>query len=297
MKKFFAEKSMEYSAIWVNVCSLANIDYLKYAKRYGIEKRIIHCHNSSNMDSFIRGLVHKWNKLFLKMYATDFWSCAKDSSEWFYSNKIINGPNYHIIKNAIDCKKYLFDKEISNKYKKSLNLEGKIVLGNIGRLHFQKNQMFLIDVFYELYKLNNKFNLIIVGDGEDKDKIIEKIHSLNLDDSIKLLGIRNDVNNIFQAMDAFIFPSLFEGLPLVLLEAQANGLPIFASDSITENIKISDNFKFISLNYTAVEWANIIFKEYQENNFGRVDNYEKIVKSGYEINNEVKYFENYLERN
>lgn len=297
MKVFFSKKASEYSAIWVNVCSLANIDYLKYAKKYGIEKRIIHCHNSQNMDSFIRGILHKWNKMFLSNYATDFWSCAEDSSEWFYSKKVIKGPNYHIIKNAIDYDKYSFDDKISKDYKKELNIENKIVLGNVGRFHFQKNQMFLIDVFNELYKLDDKFTLLLVGDGEDKEQIVEKINSLNLNNSIKLLGVRNDVNNIFQAMDALLFPSLFEGLPLVLIEAQANGLQIFASDTITEDIKMSENFEFISLNKDAKSWANTIYENYKKNKFDRINNYENILKRGYEINNEVKKLESYLERN
>lgn len=297
MNNFFGKKIGEYSAIWVNVCSLANIDYLKYAKKYGIEKRIIHCHNSKNMDSTIRGLLHKWNRIFLKNFATDFWSCSADASTWFYSKEILKSNKYNIIKNAIDCKEYAFNEKIRQEYRKHLNLDNKIVLGNIGRFHFQKNQLFLIDIFYYLHKFNSDFILLLIGDGEDKEKIQEKIHSLNLESSIKILGIRNDVKKILQSIDAFIFPSIFEGLPMVLLETQANGLPIFASESITKDIKMSDNLEFISLSLSAEEWANIILEKYKNTNFARIDNYQDIVKKGYEINNEVKKLESFFERN
>ena len=297
MNEFFKNNKGEYCAIWVNVCSLANIDYLKYAKKYGISKRIIHSHNSQNMDSFLRGILHKINRLFITVYATDFWSCSPEASRWFYNKKIINGEKYRIIKNAIDYDKYAFNEKISKEYKKCLKVEDRIVIGNIGRLHFQKNQMFLVDIFAELYKLDKRFIMFIVGDGEDKEKIKNKIKQFGLEDSIKLLGIRDDVEKVMQAFDVFIFPSLFEGLPMALLEAQANGLSIFTSDSISEEIKLSDNLNFIRLDKSPEDWANIIYKNYAATGFNRIDNYENMVKKGYEIKNEAKKIELFFERN
>ena len=296
MKKFFINNAQNYTAIWVNVCSLANIDYLKYAKKYGIEKRIIHCHNSQNMDSTIRGLLHKFNKVFLNKYATDFWSCSNEAAKWFYTKEILESNKYMLIKNAIDCKKFSFNTEIRNEYRKALKIENKIVLGNIGRFHFQKNQLFLLDIFYNLKKIEDNFMLILIGDGEDRKLIEEKIESLNLKDSVMLLGIRNDVNNILQAIDAFVFPSKFEGLPMVLMEAQANGLPIFASKNISDEISMSKDFTFISLEENSEKWANIIYDNYNKNRFARSDNYKIIVKNGYEINNEAIKLEKYFER-
>ena len=294
MRAFFSKNAQSYSTIWVNVCSLANIDYLKYAKKYGIEKRIIHCHNSQNMDSMIRGLLHQFNKKFLTLYATDFWSCSDEASKWFYTSKILCSNKYKLIKNAIDYKKYSFNSKIRDEYRKNLKIENKIVIGNIGRFHFQKNQLFLLDIFCNLKKLNNNFVLILVGDGEDKKLIEEKIESLNLNDSVILLGIRNDVDNILQAMDAFVFPSKFEGLPMVLMEAQANGLQIFASKNISDEIVMSENFIFISLEENSEKWAKIIYDNYCNNKFIRHNNYEKIIENGYEINNEASKLEKIL---
>ena len=133
----------------------------------------------------------------------------------------------------------------------------------------------------------------MVGDGEDRELIVNKINELKLKESVKLLGIRNDIPNVMQAFDAIIFPSLFEGLPLVLVEAQANGLPIFTSDNITREIVMSDNIRFISLNESDEEWANIILSS----NFDRANNYERIEKNGYDIKNESKKIERLLLRN
>lgn len=297
MKEFFEKNKGEYSAIWVNVCSLANIEYLKYARKYGIEKRVIHSHNSQNMDSFVRGILHKINRFFIEDYATDFWSCSNVASKWFYNNRIIKSDKYRIIKNAIDYDRFSFKENICKEYKHKLNVEYKIVVGNIGRLHFQKNQLFLIDVFKELYEIDNRFEMLIVGDGEERQNIVNKINDMNLKEQIQVLGIRPDVADVMQSFDVLLFPSLFEGLPLVLLEAQANGLKIFASDTITKDIKLSENLKFISLNKTPKEWAQIIYDEFKKNGFERVNNYERMLNSGYEIKNEAWKMELFFERN
>ncbi len=162
MKKFFEEHAKEYTTIWVNVCSLANIDYLIYAKKYGIKRRIIHSHNSRNMDGFLRGMLHRLNKLILGEYATDFWACSEEAGKWFYYPSVRESSKYLIVNNAIDLDKYKYNPEIRKEYRKDLKLEDKLVIGNIGRLHFQKNQIFLIKIFKEIVKKNENSHLIII---------------------------------------------------------------------------------------------------------------------------------------
>lgn len=293
IKKFFKENAYKYSTIWVNICSLANIDYLKYARKYGIKYRIIHCHNSQNMDSKFRKLLHIINRKKLKKYATDFWTCSKEANGWFFNNDIIKKENIICINNAVDFNKYKYNDDIRKKYRNNMKLKNELVFCNIGRLHFQKNQIFLLEIFNEIHHIRPDSKLILIGDGEDKEKIIKKIKQLGLGKSVDLLGIRTDVEKIIQAMDAIIFPSLFEGLSLVLVEAQANGIPIFASDTISKETKIGNNINFISLEKTPKEWAEIILKD----KFKRCNNYEKIKIAGYDINTEKEKMEKLLMRN
>ena len=293
LEEFFSKYANRYDAIWVNVCSLANIDYLRYAKKYGIKKRIIHSHSSQNMDSFFRGLLHKINKLFLPKFATDFWSCSNEASKWFYNKKIIQNPNYHIINNSIDINKFKFNKLKQIKLKQEFHLQNQFVVGNIGRLHFEKNQMFLLDIFSKIKKMRNNSILLLVGDGEDAQKLKEKSKQLEIDDSVKFLGIRDDIPDLLHLMDVFVFPSLFEGVPLALIEAQAASLPVFTSkDCVSSDVKMTDFLSFISLEDSAEKWAERICSlDYNRETL----DVSGIGKYGYDINLEVKKLEMYFE--
>ena len=260
MNNFFLQHAKEYQAIWVNVCSLANIDYLKYAQKYGIEKRIIHAHNSKNMDNFFRGLLHRWNRKNISKYATDFWSCSDESSKWFYNKKIINSNRYLLVNNAIDCDKYKFNPKVRKEYRKTLGInDNTLVIGNVGRMHFQKNHPFMIKVFKEIHKVVPNSVLLLIGDGPDRVKIEEMVQQYCLMDCVKFLGIRNDTDNLLQVMDIFLFPSIFEGLPLALVEAQASNLMIYTSNVISNKIIVDKKLiEFISLDKDEIFWANQI---------------------------------------
>ena len=289
---FYKNNSKKYYAIWVNVCSLANIDYLKYAKKFKIKKRIIHCHNSQNMDSSVRKIIHLINRMFLDKYATDFWTCSLDSNKWFYTKKTQQKYDIVLVHNAIDLKKFKYNEDIRKKYRDEFGINASTVLyGNIGRLHFQKNQIQLINIFYYINKKNPNSKLFIIGDGEDRIKILEEISKLELQEKVCLLGVRDDVNNIINAIDCMIFPSLFEGMPLVLIESQANGICTVASDTITKNIKMSDNFHFINI----AKNNKLLADEIISYNYDRVDSSKSIVYNGYDINVEIKKFEKLLE--
>jgi len=299
LKEFYINHANEYDTIWINLCSLANMDYLKMAKKYKIKYRIIHSHNTENMDSKLRGILHRINKVFVKNYATDFWACSEEAGRWFYNKKIMNSDRYLEVNNAIDLEKYKYNNNIRNEYRSNLELNNNFVVGNVGRLHFQKNQLFLIDIFHEISKKIHNAKLLIVGQGEDESKLRKKVKTLGIEEKVIFLGIRNDVPNLLQAMDAFVFPSVFEGLGLALVEAQAVGLPTFASEKVIPRIvKMSKKFHFISLDKTAQEWAEIIVSETQRK---REQNEENIIaniqKNGYDINFEVKKLEKYFQRN
>ena len=160
LESFFKEHAKEYAAIWVNVCSLANIDYLKIAKKYGIKKRVIHSHNSQNMDGKLRGYLHQYNKKHIDTYATDFWACSEDAAKWFYDEPILK--KCVLIHNAIDVDKMKFDPAARQKIRSQFGWEDCYILGNIGRLHFQKNQSFILDVFAELLQSKQEARLVLV---------------------------------------------------------------------------------------------------------------------------------------
>lgn len=294
LNTFFKEHSDEYSTIWVNVCSLANIDYLKYAKKYGIKKRIIHGHNSQNMDSNIRGIFHKINKLFIKKYATDFWSCSDETGKFFFCRSILNSDKYKLINNAIDIKKYSYNLKIREEYRNSLGIKDKLVFGNIGRFHFQKNQLFVISIFNEILKREKNSILLLVGQGDDEYILKNKVKELNIENKVKFLGIRDDIANLLQAFDILLFPSLFEGLPLTLVEAQASNLLIFTSDIFSNKVILSSNLHFVSLNENEIVWCDRILSEKKHIN-DRKCNIDIISNYGFDISIETKKLEKYLE--
>ncbi|MBR4830300.1 MAG: glycosyltransferase family 1 protein [Bacilli bacterium] len=290
LKEFFKEHANEYSSIWVNFCNITNLDYFKLAKKYGINKRIIHAHNSQNMGSKLKGILHKINKLFIASYATDYWSCSDDASDWFYTKKIRD--KVLVVKNSIDLDRFKYDSNTDKKYRKELNTENKFVIGNVGRLHFQKNQMFLLDVFNEIKKVEPNAELLLVGEGEDREKITNKINELGLNDSVQMLGARDDVPALMSSMDVFLFPSVFEGLGLVLVEAEAIGLPIVAaSDDIPHEVKMSSNFTFVSLNDSLDKWRDEVLKF---KNTKKEDNTKSLQENGYDIKLEVKKIQELL---
>ena len=291
---FFKEHANDYCAIWVNVCSLANIDYLKYAKKYGIKTRIIHSHNAQNMDSALRGVLHKINRRFVAKYATHFWACTGLAADFFYSSKIKNSKNFRIIKNAIDVSAFSFDIEAREKLRRELDIENCLVLGNVGRLHFQKNQSFALDIFAEIAKRRQDARLLLIGGGEDEAALKEKTGELNLNDKVLFLGVRSDVPQIMSALDVFLLPSLFEGLGIVLIEAQASGLLSFTSaDVVPDDARVTDLLTFIELSKSPREWAEKILAKCE--NLKRPDTLFQITNAGYNIDTQIDSLQNFFE--
>ena len=293
LEKVFQQHASEWYAIWVNVCSLANIDYLKIAKKYGIQKRIIHSHNSQNMDSKLRVLLHKMNKRNIQKWATDFWACSEDAAKWFYNEELLMKSVQ--IHNAIDIENMRFDEEKRKALRQKYNLEGKYVIGNVGRLHFQKNQAFAIEVFNCFYKKHPDSKLVLVGQGEDENKLKEIVKMYGLEEVVIFAGIQKDIQGWLSSFDLFLFPSKFEGLSIAALEAQANGLPVLASKKvIPEEVKMNDNFIFFNLDKGAKKWSEQVekMKNYVRPGFARIK--KTFQDKGYDIEQEAKRLQEYL---
>lgn len=294
LESFFKEHAKEYVAIWVNVCSLANIDYLKIAKKYGIKKRIIHSHNSQNMDGKLRGYLHQHNKKHIDTYATDFWACSEDAAKWFYDEPILK--KCVLIHNAIDVDKMKFDPAARQKIRSQLGWEDCYILGNIGRLHFQKNQSFILDVFAELIQEKPDARLVLVGQGEDEEMLKDKISKLCIGDKVYMAGLQSNPSEWLSAFDLFFFPSLFEGLSVVAMEAQANGVPVLASKGvIPSEVVINKNFMLYDLKDGAEEWSRRILSMMELiKREEPVQIKKNFVAAGYEINHEGNRLERLL---
>lgn len=291
LTRFFREHASEYAAIWVNICSLANIDYLKLAARYGIPRRIIHSHNSANLDSRLRGLLHQYNKKQIGRYATDFWACSEEAARWFYPPDICSEAV--ILHNAIDVKRMAFDENGREDVRRQLGWQDQFVIGNVGRLHFEKNQRLALEIMAKLIQKDTSIRLVLVGQGEDKEALQEQIVQKGLEDYVCMAGVQTNIRDWLSSFDLFLFPSVFEGLPVAAMEAQANGVPILASENvIPDEVRMNRNMKMISLKQPPEVWADAVLE--MKRQFHR-ENAEDIrihfIQSGYEIEHVKDEFE------
>lgn len=284
LNQFFREHH-DYKVIHMHSSS-KNFMVLKMAKKYGIQVRIAHSHNigfqSKNKLKIWIGNIFKKP---LKKYATHYFACSKLAGKWLFGEADVK-----IIHNAVDYGKFKFNESRRNELRKELELEDKLVIGNVGRFTNQKNHTFLIDIFKEIHKQNKNAVLMLVGIGEKEQEIRNKVESFGLAEYVKFMGFCNNTNELFWAMDVFLMPSLYEGLPVVGVEAQCTGLPCFMSkDVITDEVKIAENVKFIGLEKSAKEWAEIILNS----DLSRRDTYEELKNAGYFIEQTVEELEKF----
>lgn len=195
------------------------------------------------------------------------------------AKKIVNSKRFFLLQNAIDTEKYAFTIEKRNLIHKEFNLQDQLVLGNVGRLTTQKNHDFLIDIFAEVHKRNENSVLMIVGDGNLKKQLRTKVQSLGLEGSVIFTGGRSDVANILSAIDVFVFPSLHEGLPVTLVEAQAAGIVCLVSDTVTSEIGISELVHYLPIDRGTKPWVDAIEGCFKE----RKDVRQQISAAGYDI--------------
>lgn len=264
LKEYFDKHKGVYDVIWLNSGDLVNIMPIALrAQKYEIKRIIIHAHSNNviNMGKkyYFYRFMHAFYRHKVKHAATDYWACSEAAGEFFFKKSLRKSDNYHIISNAIDSSLYVYNEHVRQNYREQFGVEGKLLIGNVGGLAPQKNQSFLIDIFGKIFQKNSDYRLIIVGQGKEKNALFEKVKRLGLSDYVIFTGARKDIGNILQAMDLFVFPSLFEGLGMALIEAQVSGLKCFASDCvIPKQADISGLVSFIDLKKSADEWADII---------------------------------------
>lgn len=288
LNSFFL-KHHDYKVVHLHSSS-KNYMVLKYAKKYGIPIRISHSHNIDfQTKNLIKKIVGNCFKYPLIKYSTNYLACSNLAGRWLFGEKKLTDAKYEVINNAVDYDRFKYDRGIRKKIREELGIkEDNIIIGHVGRFTNQKNHTFLVEIFNEFYKKDKNARLLLIGIGELEEEIKKKVEELGLSKKVIFAGFKSNVNEYMQAMDIFLLPSLYEGLPVVGVEAQAAGLPCYMSkDVITDEVKIADNVTFIPLSNSAEEWANII---YNSNN-SRSDNYIKIKERGYIIEDVIKKLE------
>lgn len=286
LNKFFKSHIGEYKVVWGHMDGLASI-YLRAAKKYGYIT-ICHSHITSSEKS-LKGVVKRILRKDICKYADYKFACSTEAGKYLYGNE-----KFKLIPNAIDVNKFVFNEEIRNEIRQKNNWENKFVLGHVGRFNDQKNHKYLIEIFKELYIIDNQAILCLCGDGENRKDIEQLVKNLHLDKSVIFLGNISNMNEYYQAFDAFVLPSLYEGLPVSGIEAQVSGLKCYFADTITKEASIiSENTYYLSLEATPAKWAKKIIKN---KIYNRNDKSNKIKESGYDIFEESKLLEKFFIR-
>lgn len=250
----FFKEHPEYRIVHVHQDCLSAV-ILKAAKRHGVPTRIAHSHTSSQ-DKNLKYLIKLFYRCQIPQHATELFACGKDAGDWMFG-----GASYRVVNNAIDTKLYAYNSEKRSWMRKELSIaEDALVIGHVGRFNAVKNHTFLLDIFANVKEREQKAMLLLVGDGDLREEMELKAEKLGLTDCVIFTGIRSDVPDLMQAMDSFVFPSLYEGLPLTLIEAQASGLPCLVSDGVPMECDKTGLVTQILLQEDAASWAKQILK-------------------------------------
>lgn len=281
-----------YDVIVLNTNSLEYVFPLVLGKIFGIPVRVIHSHNSGfeNKQGLARRLLVGMNKKLLAWSANLRLACSQFAGQWMFKDN-----PYHVIYNAIDIHKYDADPIVREETRNALGLRTELTLLHVGRFSYQKNHSFLLDIFKEVHRIQPDSVLLLVGDTTEESEFLtevkRKIKAYGLENVVRLLGRRDDVNKIMQAADVLVMPSFFEGLTVVGIEAQASDLPLLLSDTVTKELGLLPSTQFISLEAGPTAWAEAIVNSKQHN---RQSRYEELKAAGYDIGNETERVEKLL---
>ena len=281
-----------YDVIVLNTNSLEYVFPLVLGKIFGIPVRVIHSHNSGfeNKQGLARRLLVGMNKKLLAWSANLRFACSQFAGQWMFKDN-----PYHVIYNAIDIHKYDADLIVREETRNALGLHTELTLLHVGRFSYQKNHSFLLHIFKEVHRIQPDSVLLLVGDTTEESEFLtevkRKIKAYGLENVVRLLGRRDDVNKIMQAADVLVMPSFFEGLTVVGIEAQASDLPLLLSDTVTKELGLLPSTQFISLEAGPTAWAEAIVNSKQHN---RQSRYEELKAAGYDIGNETERVEKLL---
>ena len=279
----FFEEHTEYRVVHVHQDCLSSV-ILKVAQKHGIPVRIAHSHSTSQ-DKDLKYIIKLICKKSIPDYATELFACGKEAGQWMFG-----GAPFRILNNAIDAEQYRVNPARAASVRNALKIPADaLVVGHVGRFSPPKNHNFLIDIFAEIHRLEPNAYLLLVGDGELRPGIEEKVWTRGLDNNVIFTGVRSDVPDLMQTMDVFVFPSLYEGLGIVIIEAQAAGIPCVISDNIPSACDLTELIHRLSLDEPAKRWAQKAFSLQKDDN----DNYMQIAEAGFDIEENAQWLQNY----
>ena len=269
----------EWKVLHSHVRSTASL-YLPLAKERGI-KTIIHSHSTSEAKN-IMAPVKRLLEYPLRYQADYYFSCSDGAGRWLFGNKLVNQGRVEIVPNAIDALSFKYDAGIRKSVRSELNIESTaLVVGHVGRMVPVKNHEFILRVFQQVHARNNNSRLLLIGDGPERANLEKIASELGIKNSVIFAGLRGDINRCLQAMDLFIMPSLYEGFPVSLLEAQASGLPCVISDVITTETDVcSEAIRRLSLEDKVEIWAEACFEKSTAN---RADACTAVASAGFDV--------------
>jgi len=281
IRKYLSQLS--YDTIHIhNYHAFSSLTWVWAEKCAGIKNIILHSHNTSAPHKSL----HKICRPLLKLFKIRRLACSKDASEWMFGTR-----DAKIILNGIVPETFKFDQSSRESIRIQLGLGNSTVITHVGRFNFQKNHIFLIEIFNEYLRINPNSKLLLIGKGELENEIRDQINTLGISDKVLFLGIREDIPAILSASDLFLFPSLFEGLSVVLVEAQATGIPIMTNQNLAEETLFADNALGLSIDDSPSSWAQKINKTICS---GRnKDALKNIVEHGFDISITATEMQNY----
>ncbi len=276
----------EYRILHSHVRSYASL-YIPIAKKHGL-KTIIHSHSTSNGTGF-KAFGKKVLQFPLRYQADYYFACSKEAGKWLFGNRIVNSSDFFIVPNAIDSEKFSYDYQTRLKIRKELHIDNNYVIGTVGRLTKSKNQSFLLDVFAAYKKKNTSSVLLFIGDGELRRQLMEKARRLNISDDVLFVGNKENVQDYYQAMDLFTFPSLWEGLGTVAVEAQCSGLRCVVSTGVPKSVDLGLGLlTFVNVG-SAEEWERSLTNQAYSRESQRL----AVINRGFDIKESAKKLEQF----
>lgn len=283
MLREFFDSHPEYKILHSHMSELGCYAF-EEAQRRGIKVKVCHAHNapvkgSMNLKEKGQLIFRDYFKKKMLPYTDHLFICGEEAGNWLYGKE--NKDRFVMMNNAVDAEKFRFSPEVRQEVRKELDIENKLVILNVGRFNLQKNHTFILDIFKEIKAVHPDSVLLLAGNGPLENEIKEKCKALALEDSVKFLGLRSDVERLLQGADVFLFPSLYEGLPVTMVEAQSSGIKCFISDVIPQQCVLTDDVTSLSLESGAKAWAQKITE--LKDGYDRKDRYQDMIDANFDI--------------
>lgn len=285
-------KKHKYKYVLLSTEKAHYIPFLIMSKLAGAEVLALRSTNSTSTNGKVVDFIDHSCSFFVRFFTNVRLAPSELAADFMFGNNAVKKYNTQILNNGLKIKDFTFDCKWRVEIRDEFNFDNKIVIGSVARFYPQKNHSFLIDVFYEIARLEDDAVLILIGQGILENEIRNKVKRLGLENRVVFAGIRNDVRKCLMAMDLFILPSLYEGMPNVVIEAQTTGLPCLVSDSVTAECKITDMVSFLSLKSSPREWARAALEQCNKDDRSK---YAAVMKEkGYDIKDVAENFCRYM---